>query len=217
RDLAHIGDASTRTGRNETADDDVLLEAFEQVGLARDGGLGEDAGRLLEGRGRDEGTSLQRRLGDAKQDRNGLRGLLAIGNELFVELIEVDAVDLLFLEQAGLAGLGDLDLLQHLANDHLDVLVVDQHALQAIDLLDLVDEILGQLLDALDGKDVVRCRVAVQDILAPLDRIAFLQVERLALRDEVLDRLQALVVRLDDDATLVLVVAAEADRAIDFG
>src|SRR5690606_18909658 len=41
--------------------------------------------------------------------------------------------------------------------------------------------------------------------------------ERLTFRDEVLDRLKALVSRLDDDAALVLVVAAEADRAIDLG
>ena len=113
--------------------------------------------------------------------------------------------------------IGDLDLLQHLANDHLDVLVVDQHALEAIDLLDLVDEVARQLLDALDGKDVVRCRVAVEDVLALLDGVAFLQMERLALRDQVLDGLGRLVLGLDDDAALVLVVAAEFDRAVDLG
>ena len=88
--------------------------------------------------------------------------------------------------------IGDLDLLQHLANDHLDVLVVDQHALEPVDLLDLVDEVLCEFLDALDRQDVVRCRVAVEDVLAPLDGVAFLQMERLALRDQVLDRLLAL-------------------------
>src|SRR3712207_7921804 len=36
-------------------------------------------------------------------------------------------------QQRGIAAVGDLDLLQHLANDHLDVLVVDLHALQSID------------------------------------------------------------------------------------
>jgi hypothetical protein len=81
----------------------------------------------------------------------------------------------------------DLDLLQHLADDHLDVLVVDGHALEAIDLLDLVDEVGGQLLDALDRQDVVRRRVAVEDVVALLDRVAVLEMERLALRDQVLD------------------------------
>ena len=39
-----------RAGRDETAHDDVLLEAAEVVGLAVDGRLGEDLGGLLEGR-----------------------------------------------------------------------------------------------------------------------------------------------------------------------
>ena len=114
-------------------------------------------------------------------------------------------------------GVGDLDLLQHLADDHLDVLVVDRHALQPVDVLDLVDEVGGQRLDALDRQDVVRRRVALDDVVALLDGVAFLEMERLALRDQVLDRLGALLARLDDDAALVLVVAAEADRAVDLG
>ncbi len=92
-----------------------------------------------------------------------------------------------------------------------------EHALQAVDFLDLVDEVARQLLHALDRQDVVRRRVAVEDVVALLDGVAFLEMERLALRDQVLDRLERLVLRLDDDAALVLVVAAEADRAIDLG
>src|SRR4051794_6044212 len=38
-------------GRDELADDDVLLEAHETVGTALDGGLGEHTRRLLEGGG----------------------------------------------------------------------------------------------------------------------------------------------------------------------
>src|SRR5690606_20103483 len=98
-----------------------------------------------------------------------------------------------------------------------DVLVVDEHALEPVDFLDLVDEVARKLFHALDGQDVVRGRVAVEDILALLDGVAFLQVERLALRDQVLDGLDALLGRLDDDPALVLVVAAEADRAVDLG
>ena len=59
-------------------------------------------------------------------------------------------------KQGGVAAVGDLDLLQHLANDHLDVLVVDLHALESIDFLDLADEIFGQRLDAEHFEDVVR-------------------------------------------------------------
>ena len=93
------------------------------------------------------------------------------------------------------------------------MLVVDDHALQPVDLLDLVDEVGGKLLDALDRQDVVRRRSAVEDVVALLDDVAFLQMEVLALRDQVLDRLAALLLRLDDDPALVLVVAAELDRA----
>ncbi len=116
---------------------------------------------------------------------------------------------------ADVARIGDVDLLQHLADDHLDVLVVDDNALQPVDFLDLVDEVGSQRLHALDRQDVVRRRIAVEDVVALLDVVTFLKMERLALRDQVFDRLDAVFGRLDDDATLVLVVAAEADRAVD--
>ena len=96
-------------------------------------------------------------------------------------------------QKIGTAAIGDLDLLQHLANDHLDVLVVDVHALQAIDFLDLVHEIGGKLLDALDRQDVVRRGIAVDDEVALFDEVAVLEMDVLALRDQVLDRLGAVV------------------------
>ena len=71
------------------------------------------------------------------------------------------------------------------------MLVVDGDALQPVDLLDLVDEVVGQLLDALDGQDVVRCRMAVEQELALLDAVALLHGEMPSLRDEILDRLLA--------------------------
>ena len=129
-----------------------------------------------------------------------------------VDLFHLEPVDLLAGQQFGVAAIGDLDLLQHLPDDHLDVLVVDRHALQPIDLLDLVHQVGGQLLDALDRKDVVRGRVAVHDEVADLHHVAVLQVDVLALRDQVLDRLGT-IVRGQRQATLVLVVAAELDRA----
>ena len=70
------------------------------------------------------------------------------------------------------------------------MLVVDQHALQPVDFLDLVDEVGSKRLHALDRQDVVRRRVAVEDVVALLDGVAVLEMERLALRDQVLDRLQ---------------------------
>src|SRR4029077_4052626 len=129
--------------------------------------------------------------------------------------LELALVDLLADQEGRLAGLGDLDLLQHLTRDRLDVLVVDLHALQAIDLLDLVDEILGQLLDAQHAQDVVRHGVAVDQEVAALDVVAFLDGDALGLRDQVLDRLRTLAFRHDQDAALALVVLAELDAARD--
>ena len=100
--------------------------------------------------------------------------LAARGLRRRIGVLEVDPVHLLALEELGVARIVDLDLLQHLADDHLDMLVVDRHALEPVDLLDLVDEIGGQLLDALDGQDVVRRRVAVEQVVALLDAVALL-------------------------------------------
>ena len=80
--------------------------------------------------------------------------------QLGIGLVHLLPVDLLADQEGGVAALGDLDLLQHLANDHLDMLVVDLHALQSIDLLDLGDEIFGQRLDAEHLEDVVRIRAS---------------------------------------------------------
>ncbi|MCB9958360.1 MAG: hypothetical protein H6843_07135 [Rhodospirillaceae bacterium] len=88
-------------------------------------------------------------------------------------------------------GVGDLDLLQHLANDHLDVLVVDLHALQPIDVLDLVDQIVGQRLHAHHRQDVVRHRVAVHQQVALDHQVALLDGDVLALGDQVFAGLQA--------------------------
>ena len=45
-------------------------------------------------------AGLQRRLGDAEQHRVGRRRLLAVGDQLVVELVEVELVELLVLEHA---------------------------------------------------------------------------------------------------------------------
>src|SRR5262245_45954741 len=146
----------------------------------------------------------------------GMCFLLALLLGFGVDLVELDAVELLALDQVGLARIVDLDLLQHLTDDHLDVLVVDADALQPVDLLDFVDQIGGEILDAFDRQNVVRCRVAFDDKVALLNDIAVLDMDVLALRDQVLDRLGILLLRLDGDAPLVLVVASEPHRAGDF-
>src|SRR5256885_3722704 len=131
----------TRAGWDELADDDVLLETKEPVLLAHDRGLGEDAGRLLEGRSREEARSRERRLRDAEQDRLSRRGLAARGDRARVDVLELEPVEELHRKKLGVAGLLDADLAEHLADDDLDVLVVDRHTLAPVDLLDLVDHV----------------------------------------------------------------------------
>src|SRR3954467_3715710 len=216
-DFADLGHRSAGARRYQPADDDVFLEALQRSHLAVDGGFGEHAGGLLEGGRREERAGLQACLGDPEQHRGAGGGLLALLLRPRVDLVELDLVDLFARNHVGLALIGDLHLLQHLTDNHLDVLVVDQHALQPVDLLDLVDQIGREFLDALDRQDVVRRRIAFDDEVALLDDVAILQMDVLALRNEVLASLLVLVDRLDRDAALVLVVAAEADGARDLG
>ena len=63
----------------------------------------------------------------------------------------------------------------------------------------------------------MRRRIAVEDVFALLDEVAFLNRQMLALRDEIFDRLLRIVLRHDADAALVLVVAPEFDATRDFG
>ena len=122
-----------------------------------------------------------------------LAGFLPSSDHLDVDLVHLDAVELLALDQVGLADVVDLHLLQHLTDNHLDVLVVDAHALQPVDLLDFVDQIGGEFLDALDRQNVVRRRIAFDDGVALLDQVAILQMDVLALRDQILDGLAVTV------------------------
>src|SRR6516164_3172090 len=143
--------------------------------------------------------------------------LLALGFHARVDLVELDLVDLLALQQLGITGVVDLDFLQHLANDHLDVLVVDVDALKPIHLLNVVHEVGSQFFDALDGKNVVRSGIALNDIVALLDYVSVLKMNVLAFRDQVLLRLLTFRRRFDRDAALVLVFLAEPHRTADLG
>ena len=61
----------------------------------------------------------------------------------------------------------------------------------------------------------MRRRIAFDDVVALLYIIALAHADVLTLGDQVLDGLQLLVLRLHDHATLVLVVLAEFDEAIE--
>src|SRR5437879_3244084 len=103
-DLAQPVHHGAGPGRDQAADDDVLLEALERVDLAVDCGLGEHARGLLERRRRNERARLQRSLGDAEQHWVAGGLLLALFTRSRVDLVELDLVDLLALDQFGLAG-----------------------------------------------------------------------------------------------------------------
>src|SRR5690606_7613299 len=207
--LVVVGQAGA--GRDQAADDDVLLEAAQGVAGASDGGLGEHAGGLLERRRRQERLGRQRGLGDAQQDRLEPGRDLAAGLQAGVLLQHALPLGLLAGQEAAVARVGDLDLAQHLADDHLDVLVVDLHALQAVDVLDLLDQVRGQRLDAQQAQDVVRARLAVHDGLALLHVFALEHDDLAVLRDQLLVLLA--VRALDDQPLLALGVLAEADHA----
>ena len=137
-DLERAVVAQAGGGRDQLADDHVLLQADELVSLALQRGVGEHLGRLLEGGGRQERLGGQRGLGDPEDHLLALGRRAAVVLDLLVEDLELVPV----LERAGQQrgrALGvDPHPLQHLAGDQLDVLVVDVDALGLVDLLDLL-------------------------------------------------------------------------------
>ncbi len=177
-DLVHH---AAGTSGDQTTHDHVFLQAFQRIGLAGNRRLGQNAGRFLEGSRRDKGPCLQACLGDAKQHRSSLGRFATFFHQTLVEQIKLDTVNMLTGDHAGVASFRDFNFLQHLANNHLDVLVVDHNALQAVDFLDLVDEVGSKCLNALDRQNVMRCRIAVEDVIPLLDLIAFLKMERLSI------------------------------------
>ena len=106
--------------------------------------------------GGQEAVHVERRPGDAQQDRSGGRGLSAFGQDLGVPLL-VDCCRSTVSpgSKLGVSRIVDLHLAQHLGDDQLDVLVVNRHALGAIDLLHLVDEVALDGVPALDSENLL--------------------------------------------------------------
>src|SRR3954452_8483896 len=186
--LLERGDVLRRAGpgRDQLADDDVLLETDQVVAGAVDGGLREHPGRLLEGGRGEERRGVERRLGHAEQHGLRRRRLAALGQDLVVGLLEIEAVDQLGRQLLQVARLVDPDLLEHLADDDLDVLVVDRDALAAVDALDLADEIALDGGLAAAGGVFLRVDRAVGDGVPRANLLAVLDQQLRAVRDRVL-------------------------------
>src|SRR4051812_42567527 len=161
-----------RGGRDQLADDHVLLQAVEGVLLALERGVRQDLRRLLEGGGRQERVRVQRGLRDAEDDLLVLRGLAARVLDPRVLTRELVAVDELARQVGRVTLLVDADLLEHLADDQLDVLVVDVHALGLVDLLHLLDEVALGLGPAAELEQVVRVQRALVELAARVDVLA---------------------------------------------
>src|SRR5688572_16877724 len=87
-----IREAGTR--RDQSADDDVLLESPQVVPQAANCSFGEYAGGFLEGGRRDEGLGRERSFGDAEQNRLEHRDFFAILFGTFVDVQATRAVEL---------------------------------------------------------------------------------------------------------------------------
>ena len=187
--LERLVRGEARARRDETSHDDVLLEAAEIVGLPVDRRFREDLGGLLE----DDAEMNDSVESDAfvmpRSSGSAIAGLAAALDDPLVLALEDVLLDLLVDQEVRVADVLDADAAQHLTNDDFDVLVVDRDALEAVNLLDLVHEIRRELLLALHAKDVVRVRRSVLQRLAGADAVARLNLDVLALRDQVLARL----------------------------
>src|SRR5262245_39776268 len=159
----------TSAGRDELADDDVLLEAAQVIGRAGDRRLGEHARGLLEGRRRQEAIRVERGFRHAQQDRLRRRRLSAFRQGARIRLLVVETIHQVVWQQISITGVVNAYAPEHLAHDDLDVLVVDIDTGRAVDLLYLLDEIHVHRLTALDAQDILRVDQAVGQLLSRAD------------------------------------------------
>src|SRR5262245_15113773 len=220
-DLDRAVPLEARRGRDQLADDHVLLEAEQVVDLALDRRVGQHLRRLLEGGGREERLGRERRLRDP-EDQWLVRRLLALLLlHARVLALEDDPVDQLAGQKLRIAGVLDADLLEHLPHDQLDVLVVDLDALRLVDLLHLADEVQLGRGRALQAEQVGRCERALVEGVAGLDHLPVLDQQARAPRNLVRDRLERLAVLVEavlvDDHLRAAVVLLDLDPPADLG
>ena len=210
---AHAG-----TRRDKLADDDVFLQAQQRIHLAFDGGVGKDAGGLLEGGGGKEALGGKAGLGDTQQHALGDGGMAALEDGLVVGFLKAVDIHQGAGQQRGIAAVLYANLAQHLLDDDLDVLVGDVHALLPVHAQDLAQEVVLHGLDAQDAQQVVGVDGALDKLLPGFDVLAVLHFEAAAVVDLVdLGFLVfAGVVRVGHGDLALFLVFAQADHAADF-
>src|ERR687887_1208348 len=201
-------------GRDQLADDDVLLQPEQPVDLALDRGVGEHLRRLLERSRGEERLGREGRLRDPEDQRLEGRLLLLLLLHARVLAVKHDLVDELAGEKLGVAGVLDAHLLEHLPHDQLDVLVVDVDALGLVDLLHLLDEVHLGRRPAAQLEQLVRVQRALVELRARLDLLALDHVQARVARERVAVLLAG-VVGDDDGARLVGVL--DRHHAADLG
>src|SRR5437762_2425103 len=130
-------------------------------------------------------------------------------------LAERELVDVLALEELGVARIHHLHFLEHLAHDHADVLVIDLHALEPVHLLHLVQEVLLHGPRALDPQDVVRVHGPLGETVPGAHPVAFVDAQVLAGRHLV--QLRLALFGVDIDLALAALDVAEPHGAVHLG
>ena len=208
-----ISQAGTRW--NEATDNDVFLQTAKFISLAHNRRFGQNTRRFLEGSGGNERVGGQRGLGNTQQHVVEIGWDLAFGNSPVIFSQQLGTLDLLGLDELGIAWLGNRDTTEHLTDDHFNVLVVDLDALQTIDVLNFVRDVASQGLDTLQTQDIVRIRFAFDNLFALIDDLTIMNENVLILGNQVL---MGGAIEIGNDQTLLaLRILAEADSAGVFG
>ena len=160
------------TGRNQSADDDVLFQAAQVVLFAHNRGFGQNARGFLEGRGRDEAVGRQRGFGNTQQDIFKARRFFAVDQCFLINRHHFGAFYLFAGDEAGFARIDNVHAAQHLTDDDFDVFVGNLHALQSVNFLHLLNNIARQFFDAFQTQNVVRINRTVYDGFAAVYDLA---------------------------------------------
>ena len=150
----------------------------------------------------------------SKQGRPG-GGTSTLGDDPVVLFAEAELIHLFVQKEPGVADVLDLHPAHHLANDGFDVLVVDVDTLEAVNLLDGIHQVGLRVLLAENRQQIVGIERPVDERLAGMHVLAFLNVDVHAAGDRVF-LLRLAVFALDVNLAHALADLAVLDHAIDF-